>query len=244
MDWDCKSMLPEELKILAAQMGEKPFRASQLFGWIHEKNVCTYDEMTNLPAAFRQRLEKEYPLVTLECVRMQVSKLDGTRKFLFRLEDGNVVESVWMEYHHGNSVCISTQVGCKMGCRFCASTLDGWVRNLKPSEMLEQIYQIQRIMKARVSNLVLMGTGEPMDNYDAVVRFIRLISHEKRLNISQRNITVSTCGIVPKIRQFADEQLNVTLALSLHAPNDEKRRELMPIANRYHLDEVLDACRY
>ena len=149
-----------------------------------------------------------------------------------------------MEYHHGNSVCISTQVGCKMGCRFCASTLDGWVRNLKPSEMLEQIYQIQRIMKARVSNIVLMGTGEPMDNYDAVVRFIRLISHEKGLNISQRNITVSTCGIVPRIRQFADEQLNVTLALSLHAPNDEKRRELMPIANRYHLDEVLDACRY
>ena len=244
MDWDCKSMLPEEMKILAAQMGEKPFRASQLFGWIHEKNVCTYDEMTNLPAAFRQRLEKEYTLVTLECVRMQVSKLDGTRKFLFRLEDGNVVESVWMEYHHGNSVCISTQVGCKMGCRFCASTLDGWVRNLKPSEMLEQIYQIQRIMKARVSNIVLMGTGEPMDNYDAVVRFIRLISHEKGLNISQRNITVSTCGIVPRIRQFADEQLNVTLALSLHAPNDEKRRELMPIANRYHLDEVLDACRY
>ena len=244
MDWDCKSMLPEELKDLTVQMGEKPFRAAQLFGWLHEKNVCTYDEMTNLPASFRQQLEKEYPLVTLECVQMQVSKLDGTRKFLFRLEDGHVVESVWMEYHHGNSVCISTQVGCKMGCRFCASTLDGWIRNLKPSEMLEQIYQIQRIMKARVSNVVLMGTGEPMDNYDAVVRFIRLLSHEKGLHISQRNITVSTCGIVPKIRQFADEQLNVTLALSLHAPNDEKRRELMPIANRYSLEEVLDACRY
>ena len=244
MVWDCKSMLPEELKVLAEQLGEKPFRAAQLFGWMHEKNVRSYDEMTNLPASFRKKLETKYPLTVLDCVEMQVSKLDGTRKFLFRLEDGNVVESVWMEYHHGNSVCISTQVGCKMGCRFCASTLGGWVRDLKPSEMLEQIYQIQRIMNDRVSNIVLMGTGEPMDNYDAVVRFIRLVSHEKGLNISQRNITVSTCGIVPRIRQFADEGLNVTLALSLHAPNDEKRRELMPIANRYHLDEVLDACRY
>ena len=197
MVWDCKSMLPEELKVLAEQLGEKPFRAAQLFGWMHEKNVRSYDEMTNLPASFRKKLETKYPLTVLDCVEMQVSKLDGTRKFLFRLEDGNVVESVWMEYHHGNSVCISTQVGCKMGCRFCASTLGGWVRDLKPSEMLEQIYQIQRIMNDRVSNIVLMGTGEPMDNYDAVVRFIRLVSHEKGLNISQRNITVSTCGIVP-----------------------------------------------
>ena len=244
MVWDCKSMLPEELKVLAEQLGEKPFRAAQLFGWMHEKNVRSYDEMTNLPASFRKKLETKYPLTVLDCVEMQVSKLDGTRKFLFRLEDGNVVESVWIEYHHGNSVCISTQVGCKMGCRFCASTLGGWVRDLKPSEMLEQIYQIQRIMNDRVSNIVLMGTGEPMDNYDAVVRFIRLVSHEKGLNISQRNITVSTCGIVPRIRQFADEGLNVTLALSLHAPNDEKRRELMPIANRYSLEEVLAACRY
>ena len=244
MVWDCKSMLPEELKVLAEQLGEKPFRAAQLFGWMHEKNVRSYDEMTNLPASFRKKLETKYPLTVLDCVEMQVSKLDGTRKFLFRLEDGNVVESVWMEYHHGNSVCISTQVGCKMGCRFCASTLGGWVRDLKPSEMLEQIYQIQRIMNDRVSNIVLMGTGEPMDNYDAVVRFIRLVSHEKGLNISQRNITVSTCGIVPRIRQFADEGLNVTLALSLHAPNDEKRRELMPIANRYSLEELLAACRY
>lgn len=244
MEWDCKSMLPQELKELVAEMGEKPFRAEQLFGWMHEKNARSYDEMTNLSAAFRQKLARECPMEIPECVDMQVSKIDGTRKFLFRLEDGNVVESVWMEYHHGNSVCISTQVGCKMGCRFCASTLGGWVRNLKPSEMLEQIYQIQRIMNDRVSNIVLMGTGEPMDNYDAVVRFIRLVSHEKGLHISQRNITVSTCGIVPKIREFAEEGLNVTLALSLHAPNDEKRRELMPIANRYSLKEVLEACRY
>ena len=244
MEWDCKSMLPEELKNLVAELGEKPFRAGQLFSWMHEKNVGSYEEMTNLSAAFREKLAEKYPMVIPECVQMQVSKLDGTRKFLFRLSDGNVVESVWMEYHHGNSVCISTQVGCRMGCRFCASTLGGWIRNLKPSEMLEQIYQIQRIMGKRISNIVLMGTGEPMDNYDAVVRFIRLVSHEKGLNISQRNITVSTCGIVPKIREFAEEGLNVTLALSLHAPTDEKRRALMPIANKYSLREVLEACRY
>ena len=244
MEWDCKSMLPEELKNLVAELGEKPFRAGQLFSWMHEKNVGSYEEMTNLSAAFREKLAEKYPMTIPECVQMQVSKLDGTRKFLFRLSDGNVVESVWMEYHHGNSVCISTQVGCRMGCRFCASTLGGWIRNLKPSEMLEQIYQIQRIMGKRISNIVLMGTGEPMDNYDAVVRFIRLVSHEKGLNISQRNITVSTCGIVPKIREFAEEGLNVTLALSLHAPTDEKRRALMPIANKYSLKEVLEACRY
>ena len=244
MEWDCKSMLPEELKNLVAELGEKPFRAGQLFSWMHEKSVGSYEEMTNLSAAFREKLAEKYPMAIPECVQMQVSKLDGTRKFLFRLSDGNVVESVWMEYHHGNSVCISTQVGCRMGCRFCASTLGGWIRNLKPSEMLEQIYQIQRIMGKRISNIVLMGTGEPMDNYDAVVRFIRLVSHEKGLNISQRNITVSTCGIVPKIREFAEEGLNVTLALSLHAPTDEKRRALMPIANKYSLREVLEACRY
>ena len=244
MEWDCKSMLPEELKNLVAELGEKPFRAGQLFSWMHEKNVGSYEEMTNLSAAFREKLAEKYPMAIPECVQMQVSKLDGTRKFLFRLSDGNVVESVWMEYHHGNSVCISTQVGCRMGCCFCASTLGGWIRNLKPSEMLEQIYQIQRIMGKRISNIVLMGTGEPMDNYDAVVRFIRLVSHEKGLNISQRNITVSTCGIVPKIREFAEEGLNVTLALSLHAPTDEKRRALMPIANKYSLREVLEACRY
>ena len=146
MEWDCKSMLPEELKNLVAELGEKPFRAGQLFSWMHEKNVGSYEEMTNLSASFREKLAEKYPMAIPECVQMQVSKLDGTRKFLFRLSDGNVVESVWMEYHHGNSVCISTQVGCRMGCRFCASTLGGWIRNLKPSEMLEQIYQIQRIM--------------------------------------------------------------------------------------------------
>ena len=241
---DIKSMTLEELKTDMAELSEKPFRAKQLYEWMHKKLAESFDEMTNISAALKEKCRQRYSYTNLKCIRQQESKIDGTKKFLFELSDGNVVESVWMKYKHGNSVCISTQVGCKMGCRFCASTLGGWVRDLKPSEMLEQIYQIQRIMNDRVSNIVLMGTGEPMDNYDAVVRFIRLVSHEKGLNISQRNITVSTCGIVPRIRQFADEGLNVTLALSLHAPNDEKRRELMPIANRYSLEEVLAACRY
>ena len=240
---DYKSLLPEELAERVAAMGEKPFRAKQLFAWMHKKQAVSYDEMTNLPGAFRDRL-KEEPLTVLECVRTQVSAIDGTRKYLFRLPDGHVVERVWMRYHHGNSVCISTQVGCRMGCAFCASTLDGWLRNLTPSEMLEQVYRIQRLTGERVSHVVLMGTGEPMDNYSHVVRFIRLVSHSQGNDISQRNITVSTCGLVPKIRQFADEGLVVTLALSLHAPNDEKRRGLMPVARRYTIRETVDACRY
>lgn len=240
---DYKSLLPEELEQRMADMGEKPFRARQLFGWMHKKQATSYDEMTDLPEALRSRL-KEEPLTVLECVLTQVSAVDGTRKYLFRLQDGHVVESVWMRYHHGNSVCISTQVGCRMGCAFCASTLGGWLRDLTAAEMLDQVYQIQRLTGERVSNVVLMGTGEPLDNYDHVARFIRLVSHEQGNNISQRNITVSTCGLVPKIRQFAEEGLVVTLALSLHAPNDEKRRRLMPVARRYTIREVISACRY
>ena len=241
---DIQSQFPEELAERVTAMGEKPFRAKQLFDWLHKKQVGSYDEMTNLPGTFRERLKVEAPLAVPECVRVQVSALDGTRKYLFRLADGHVVESVWMSYHHGNSVCISTQVGCKMGCAFCASTLDGWLRNLAPSEMLEQVYQIQRLTGERVSHVVLMGTGEPMDNYDSVVRFIRLLSHEQGNPVSQRNITVSTCGLVPQIRRFAEEGLAVTLALSLHAPNDKKRRKLMPVARRYAMDEVIAACKY
>ena len=175
---------------------------------------------------------------------VQVSKQDGTCKYLFRLEDGNVIESVLMRYHHGNSVCISSQVGCRMGCKFCASTIGGLTRNLRSSEMLDQIYRIQRLSQERVSNVVVMGTGEPLDNYENLLRFIELLTGEDGLHISQRNLTVSTCGLVPKIRQLADEKLQITLALSLHAPNDEKRKELMPIAYNYTMDEVLDACRY
>ena len=239
---DIKSMTKDELKNLMTELEEKPFRAKQIYSWLHEHLVTSYDEMGNIPGKLKEKL-KDYPIAALEMVDEQVSAIDGTRKYLFRLSDGNVIESVLMRYKHGNSVCISSQVGCKMGCRFCASTIGGWTRNLLPSEMLDQIYRIQSITGERVSNVVVMGTGEPMDNYDNIVRFVHLLSDEDGLNISQRNITVSTCGIVPKIYELAKEKLQITLALSLHAPNDEKRQELMPIAQRYSMDEVLDACR-
>jgi len=241
---DIKSMMPGELKDLLVSMGEKPFHAKQLFGWLHDKRVESYDEMTTLSKALREKLSAQYPLTTLKVVQERISKIDSTRKYLFALRDGNVIESVWMQYKHGNSVCVSSQVGCRMGCRFCASTLDGLVRSLTASEILEQIYQIQRITGERVSNVVIMGSGEPMDNYDNIVRFVRLASMEGGLNISQRNITISTCGIVPKMKELADEDLSVTLAISLHAPNDEKRRKLMPVANKYSIAEIIDACRY
>lgn len=241
---DIKSLTLEELRTELLGKGEKAFRADQLYQWMHEKLAEGFSEMSNLSKAFREWLETEYEYVTLEIVEVQRSKLDGTCKYLFCLPDGHVIESVLMRYHHGNSVCISSQVGCRMGCRFCASTIGGLERNLRPSEMLEQIYRIQKDSGERVSNVVVMGTGEPLDNYDNLVRFIRLLSHKKGLNISQRNITVSTCGIVPGIRRLAEEQLTITLALSLHAVTQEKRRELMPIANRYELSEVLGACGY
>lgn len=240
---DIKSMTLEELTKELAALGEKPFRAKQIYDWLHVKMATDFEQMSSLSRDLRARLSQCCSITALKTVGERISAADGTRKYLFGLEDGNVIESVWMQYHHGNSVCISSQVGCRMGCRFCASTLDGLERNLRPSEMLDQIYQIQSITGERVSNVVVMGSGEPMDNYDNVVRFLRLISHEKGLNISQRNLTVSTCGIVPGILQFAEEGLQVTLALSLHAPNDEVRKTLMPIANRYHLEDVLKACR-
>ena len=241
---DIKSMTKKELEEELLAMGEKAFRAGQLYQWMHVKLARSFDEMTNLSKAFREKLKEEYTYTALQAVQVQESKLDGTKKFLFELEDGNVVESVWMQYKHGNSVCISSQVGCRMGCRFCASTLDGLERNLRPSEMLDQIYAIQLLTGERVSNVVLMGTGEPMDNYDNLLRFLQLLTDENGLNISQRNVTVSTCGIVPKMRQLAGEQLQITLALSLHAATDEKRRELMPIANRYTIQELMEACAY
>ena len=244
MGTDIKSMTLEELKTEMERMGEKSFRAAQLYDWMHCKLAAGYDEMTNLPLSLRSKLKGNYPYTSLLPIEVQESRLDGTKKFLFGLADGNVVESVWMKYKHGNSVCISSQVGCKMGCRFCASTLDGWERNLLPSEMLDQIYTISRLTGERVSNVVVMGTGEPMDNYDNLLTFIRILTEEHGLHISQRNITVSTCGIVPKMKELAEEKLQITLALSLHATTDEKRRKLMPIANTWHLDELMEACAY
>ena len=194
--------------------------------------------------AFREKLKETCYLTVHKPVEILTSKIDGTQKYLFMLSDGSVIESVLMKYHHGNSVCISTQVGCRMGCRFCASTLDGLERNLKPSEMLDEIYRIQKLTGERVSNIVLMGTGEPMDNFDNVIKFLKLISDENGLHISQRNITISTCGIVDGIRKLADSGVQVTLALSLHASDDETRKSLMPVANKYTIAQILEACDY
>ena len=241
---DLKSMDLNEVTAFVTELGEKPFRAKQLYQWMHQKLAPSLEDMTNLPKAFRERLLEHGTYTSLETVQMLESGIDGTRKYLFQLEDGNVIESVLMRYKHGNSVCISSQVGCRMGCRFCASTLDGLERNLRPSEMLDQIYQIQRDTGERVSNVVVMGSGEPLDNYDNLIRFIHLLTEEGGLHISQRNVTVSTCGLVPKIRELADQGLTITLALSLHAPNDEVRKSLMPIARTYALKDVLAACHY
>ena len=241
---DIKSLYEEELKEKMISLGEKPFKGKQLYQWLHQKAAGSYEEMTNLSEGLRKKLTEQEPLTHLEVVEVQTSKIDGTQKYLFQLADGNVIESVWMQYKHGNSVCISSQVGCRMGCRFCASTIGGLTRNLLPSEMLDQVYRIQELTGERVSNVVVMGTGEPLDNYDNLIRFIRILSDEKGQNISQRNLTVSTCGLVPRIRQLAEEDLTITLALSLHAPNDEKRKELMPIANKYSMDELMKAAKY
>ena len=241
---DLKSLNLEQLTEELLSIGEKKFRAKQVYSWIHEKMVDSFDEMTNLSKDLREILKENYTLNSLDAVAVQTSKIDGTQKYLFRLQDGHVVESVLMRYHHGNSVCISSQVGCLMGCRFCASTIGGKVRDLTPSEMLGQIYKIQKLSQERVHNVVVMGTGEPLDNYENLVQFIKMLTDENGLNISQRNLTVSTCGIVPKIRQLAEEKFQMTLALSLHATTQEKRKQLMPIANKYDLKEVLDACRY
>ena len=229
---DIKSMTLTELKELMTELGEKPFRAKQIYSWLHEHLAASWEEMTNLPKSLKQKLEA-YPITALETVDVQISKTDGTRKYLFRLSDGNMIESVLMKYKYGNSVCISSQAGCRMGCRFCASTIGGLARNLLPSEMLDQIYRIQASIGERVSNVVVMGSGEPLDNYDNLLRFIHILTEEGGLHLSQRNLTVSTCGLVPKMYELAEEKLQMTLAVSLHAPNDEKRQELMPIAQKY-----------
>ena len=241
---DIRSLSLEELKAWFKEQGEKPFRAGQLYRWMHQKLAGSFDEMTNLSKSLREKLAEETEYTVLKPVEILTSEIDGTQKYLFELKDGNVIESVLMKYHHGNSVCISSQVGCRMGCRFCASTIGGKKRDLTVSEMLEEVYEIQKISGERVSNLVLMGTGEPLDNYDNVRKFIQLLTDENGLHISQRNVTLSTCGIVPNIRRLADEELQITLALSLHASSQEKREKLMPIAKQYELSEVMDVCRY
>lgn len=241
---DIKSMNLREMTEYLVGLGEQGFRAKQIYQWIHEKQAHSFDEMTNVSKQLKEKLASKAYLTTLHKEEVQISQIDGTRKYLFMLSDGNVIESVLMKYKHGNSVCISSQVGCRMGCRFCASTLDGLVRGLTPAEMLDQIYQIGKDIGERISNVVVMGTGEPLDNFENLLKFIELLTDENGLHISQRNLTVSTCGIVPRMRELADKKLQITLALSLHASNQKKRLELMPVANKYDIHEVIDACRY
>lgn len=241
---DLKSADYDSLCAYMTQLGEKKFRATQIYEWMHVRHVTSIDEMTNLSKKLREQLKEQCTFTVLKPLEVQISKQDGTRKYLFGLDDGNMIESVLMRYKHGNSVCISSQAGCRMGCRFCASTLDGLARSLTPAEMLEQIYRIGCDIGERISNVVVMGSGEPLDNYGSLLVFIRMLTDTHGLNISQRNLTVSTCGLVPRIRELADQKLQITLALSLHASSQEKRKELMPIANKYELSDVMDACDY
>jgi 23S rRNA (adenine2503-C2)-methyltransferase len=240
---DIKSLTKEELTNKIKEMGESGFRAGQIYDWMHKKQARSFDEMTNLSKALRDKLAAECDFVSLRIERVQESAIDGTKKYLFALSDGNLIESVFMKYKFGNSVCVSSQVGCRMGCRFCASTLDGVERNLTASEILDQIYSIMKDTGEKISRVVVMGSGEPLDNYDNILRFIQLLSDENGLNMGQRNITVSTCGIVPNMYKLADEKLQINLAISLHASNQAKRQELMPIANKYSIDELMAACR-
>ena len=241
------SMTPEELGVYLKDMGQPAFRAKQVFAWLHQG--VPFERMSNLPKALRETLVEsclDNPVQVLETI---TSKLDGTIKLLYRLHDGHVIEGVLMRYKYGNTLCVSTQVGCRMGCAFCASTLDGCARNLTAAEMLGQIVCANGVLAAQgqgqhVGNIVLMGSGEPLDNYDNVVRFLRILRMEGGLCIGMRSVSLSTCGLVPNMRRFAQEDLPVTLSLSLHAPNDEIRKRLMPVANAYTMDETLDACRY
>ena len=244
MKRDLRSLNLNELEEEIVALDEKKFRAIQIFDWMHNKLIDDFSQMSNVPNSLIDKLSESFMIYPVKKEKMQESQIDGTRKYLFRLHDDEYVESVFMSYSHGNSVCVSSQVGCRMGCKFCASTIGGLVRNLTAGEILAEVYEIIKDTKERVSNVVIMGTGEPFDNYENVVKFIRLLSDEKGLNISGRNITVSTCGIVPKIRQFAKENLSATLAISLHATNDETRRQIMPVALSYSIEEIIDACAY
>ena len=240
---DIKSMTLEELTDWMNSAGEASYRASQVYKWLHDRKVRSYDEMDNIPKSLRQKLLEEGELTTAKQLEVQKST-DGTCKYLFAMGDGSLVESVWMEYSHGSSVCISSQVGCRMGCRFCASTLKGLARNLTAAEMLEQVYVMSLDRDKRISNLVVMGMGEPLDNYDNLIRFIKILTSSEGLNLGRRSITVSTCGIVPRIYDLADENPGITLALSLHAVTDEKRKNIMPIANSYTIAETMKAVNY
>ena len=237
-----KSLTQPELADILKQLGQPAFRAGQVFTWLH-KGVRSYDEMTNLPKALRQTLAEHYPLFVPKVVRKQESQKDGTIKYLWQLSDGNCVETVLMRYRYGNTVCISTEVGCRMGCAFCASTIGGLVRRLEPFEMLDEVLFTQIDSGLPISHIVLMGIGEPLDNFDNVMRFLELVNHPDGMNISMRHISLSTCGLVPKIDELAARKLQISLAISLHGPNNELRSKVMPVNKAYHIEELLAACR-
>ena len=238
-----KNFTEAEMKEFMKEIGEKAFRGTQVYSWIY-KGAKTFDDMKNIPKSLREKLEEVSYIGNID-IELKLESKDGkTKKYLFLLNDGNIIETVMMDYDSRVTVCVSNQVGCRMGCRFCASTMDGLVRNLEPWEILDQIMKIQEDTRKRVSNLVLMGSGEPLDNYDNTKQFLKIVNDENGLNIGYRHITLSTCGIVPKIYELADLEIPINLAISLHSPYDEKRKEIMPVANKYSIKEILDACRY
>lgn len=238
---DLKSMTLEEMTDALTALGEPAFRGKQVFAWLH-RGVTSFDGMTNLPRPLREKLKTEFAITVPRAARRQVSRLDGTIKYLWELEDGNCIESVLMQYHHGNTVCISSQVGCRMGCAFCASTIAGRVRNLTPAEMLDQVIFTQKDSGMEISNIVLMGIGEPMDNLDAVLKFLELVNHPDGLNIGMRHISLSTCGVIPGIERLAELGLQLTLSVSLHAPDSGTRSRIMPVNRAYDVDRLFDAC--
>lgn len=240
---DIKSLTFDELNNEILSIGLPKFRTVQIYSWLHEKGVDSFDEMTNLSKDLREKLNQNYFIPSVEIEDKYVSKIDSTVKYLFRLYDGEYVEAVIMKYKYGYTICISSQVGCKMGCKFCASTLAGFKRNLLPSEMESQLHTAQKDLNIRISHIVLMGIGEPLDNYDNVIKFIRTVNNDKGLNISMRDITLSTCGVVPKMYDLANENIPITLTLSLHAPNDKLRSSMMPVNDKWGVDEAINACK-
>lgn len=237
-----KDLTFEELKVLISELGEKPFRAGQIFSWLH-KGVTDFDEMTDISVGLRAKLAEVSYISTLKIARKLESKIDKTKKYLFELGDGNMVESVVMYYKHGITICISCQVGCRMGCKFCASTIGGLVRSLTPGEILDQVIFAQKDIGERISNIVMMGIGEPLDNFDNVVKFLKNVNDERGINIGYRHISLSTCGIVPKIEELMALKLPITLSISLHAPTDEVRNKIMPVNKAYNTDMLIDMCR-
>lgn len=241
---DIKSFSLEELECELKEIGLPKYRAKQIFDWLHQKGVSSFDDMLNLPKELRKKLSELYYISVAIIEKKQVSCYDNTVKYLFKMYDDEFIESVLMNYHHGYTICISTQVGCKMGCTFCATGKSGFSRNLTASEMISQIQSAQKDNNIRISNIVLMGMGEPLDNYDNVIKFLSLVSNNNGLNIGMRHISISTCGIVPKIYELAELKLQVTLSISLHAPNNEIRNRTMPVNHKYSIDELIKACRY